>query len=116
VESGADVISTFNSQRSTLESGIMLKLLLIYLAAMNLLLFALMGFDKARARRGQRRIPESTLFFFAVAGGSLGGVLGMAVFRHKTRHASFRIGFPAILLCQTALAVFLFLTRKGLIP
>ena len=89
--------------------------LLYYLAAVNFLLFVLMGVDKAKARRGARRVPEATLFFLAVLGGSLGGIFGMAVFHHKTLHRSFRIGFPAILLCQLALAGFLFLKWKGMI-
>ena len=89
--------------------------LLCYLAAINLLLFVLMGVDKARAKRGARRVPEATLFFLAVVGGSLGGLLGMAVFRHKTLHASFRIGFPVILIAQLALIGFLCLKSKGLI-
>ena len=81
--------------------------LLYYLAAMNLLLFVLMGVDKAKAKRGSRRFPEATLFFLAVVGGSLGGLLGMAAFRHKTLHRSFRIGFPVILIAQLALAGYL---------
>ena len=89
--------------------------LLCYLAAVTLLLFVLMGVDKAKAKRGARRVPEATLFFLAVLGGSLGGILGMAVFRHKTLHKSFRIGFPVILLCQLALAGYLFLKSKGMI-
>ena len=90
--------------------------LLYYLAAVNLLLFVLMGIDKARAKRGARRVPEATLFFLAVLGGSLGGMLGMAVFRHKTQHAAFRVGFPVIFLLQAALIGFLYLKSKGLIP
>ena len=89
---------------------------LIYLAAVNLLLFALMGTDKARAKRHARRISEATLFFFAFVGGSLGGVLGMVVFRHKTRHPTFRIGFPALLALQLALGAYLYLKQKGMIP
>ena len=85
----------------------MLTYLLYYLAFINLLLFVLMGVDKAKAKRGSRRFPEATLFFLAVAGGSLGGLLGMAVFRHKTLHKSFRIGFPVILIAQLALAGYL---------
>ena len=94
----------------------MLTYLLYYLAAVNLLLFVLMGVDKARAKRGSRRVPEATLFFLAVVGGSLGGLLGMAVFRHKTLHKSFRIGFPVILIAQLALAGYLILKSKGMIP
>ncbi len=89
--------------------------LLYYLAAVSLLLFVLMGVDKAKARRGARRVPEATLFFLAVLGGSLGGIFGMAAFHHKTLHRSFRIGFPVIFLCQLALAGYLFLKSKGLI-
>ena len=93
----------------------MLTYFLYYLAAINLLLFVLMGVDKAKAKRGSRRFPEATLFFLAVVGGSPGGLLGMAVFHHKTLHPSFRIGFPVILIAQLALAGFLFLKWKGLI-
>ena len=93
----------------------MLIYLLYYLAFINLLLFVLMGVDKAKAKRGSRRVPEATLFFLAVVGGSPGGMLGMAAFRHKTLHQSFRVGFPVILIAQLALAAFLLLKLKGLI-
>ena len=93
----------------------MLTYFLYYLAAVNLLLFVLMGVDKAKAKRGARRVPEATLFFLSVIGGSLGGILGMAAFHHKTLHKSFRLGFPAILIAQLALAGFLFLKWKGMI-
>ena len=89
--------------------------LLYYLAFISLLLFVLMGVDKAKAKRGSRRVPEATLFFLAVVGGSLGGLLGMAVFHHKTLHKSFRLGFPVILIAQLALAEYLILKSKGLI-
>ena len=94
----------------------MLTYFLYYLAAVNLLLFVLMGVDKAKAKRGARRFPEATLFFLAVVGGSLGGLLGMAAFHHKTLHKSFRIGFPVILIAQLALAGYLILKSKGMIP
>ena len=78
------------------------QILCIYLLAVNLLLFALMGIDKWKAKRGAWRIPEKTLFLTAALGGGIGGILGMKVFRHKTRHNSFKYGFPAILLAQLA--------------
>ena len=78
--------------------------LYLALAAVNLLDFVLMGVDKAKARRGAWRIPESTLLLFAILGGSVGGILGMLLFRHKTRHAAFALGLPLILLAQLALA------------
>ena len=75
-----------------------------YLALLNLVLFVLFGRDKAAARRGARRTPETTLLALAVLGGSLGGLLGMLLFRHKTRKPAFRIGLPVILICQLLLA------------
>ena len=74
----------------------------LYLLVINLLLFALMGIDKQKARMGAWRIPERTLFLTAALGGSIGGILGMQVFRHKTKHLSFKLGFPAILIAQLA--------------
>ncbi|MGYP000434243976 len=84
-----------------------LTILTIYLIFMNLLAFLLMGLDKSKARRNQWRIPEKTLFLSAILGGSIGAILGMQVFRHKTKHASFRIGMPCILIAQLGLAVYI---------
>lgn len=82
--------------------------LLVYLAAVNVLTFFAYGGDKLRARtEGARRTPEKTLLGLAVIGGSLGALLGMQVFRHKTRHWYFKYGVPAILLAQLALAAWL---------
>ena len=78
----------------------------VYLIAINLLLFLLMGRDKAAARRAKRRTPETTLLALAVLGGSAGGILGMLLFRHKTRKAAFFLGMPLILLMQAALICF----------
>ena len=75
-----------------------------YLILLNLLLFVMMGRDKASAQRGGRRTPETTLLALAVLGGSAGGVLGMVLFRHKTRKPAFRIGLPLILIVQLLLA------------
>lgn len=75
---------------------------LAYLLAVNLLLFAVMGADKRRARRRMRRVPERTLFALCLLGGGPGGVLGMYVFRHKTRHLKFVLGFPIILIVEYA--------------
>ena len=82
-------------------------LLALWLIFWNLAAFALYGADKRRARQGRRRIRERTLFLAALLGGSVGALAGMYQFRHKTRHWQFRLGLPAILLCQLALAVWL---------
>ena len=84
----------------------MYQLLLGYLLLVNLTAFVLMGLDKRRARRERWRIPEKTLFFPAVLGGSVGAIAGMYLFRHKTRHWYFRLGLPALLLLQVGLALF----------
>ena len=68
-----------------------------YALAVNILGFLLMGIDKWKARKGAFRIPESTLFIIAIIGGSIGSILGMYTFRHKTRHWYFVYGMPAIL-------------------
>ncbi len=90
----------------------MTQYLLICLAAVNVAAFAAMGIDKAKAKAGAWRVPEATLFLLAVLGGSVGGILGMQLFRHKTRHKTFTVGFPAILVCQLALAAYILLKWK----
>lgn len=85
-----------------------MTILLGYLIAINLFGFALMGNDKTRARRKKRRIPESRLFLTAFLGGALGVLLGMNRFRHKTLHASFRVGIPLLLMLNAAAVTFLF--------
>ena len=82
-----------------------ITMLLSYFAAVNLIGFALMGIDKYKAKTRAVRIPEATLFIIAVIGGSIGSILGMYTFRHKTRHRSFVYGMPFILLVQIALIV-----------
>jgi uncharacterized membrane protein YsdA (DUF1294 family) len=76
------------------------KNLIIYLIAVNLLLFLTMYKDKKRAENNQWRIKEGTLLLLALIGGSLGGILGMYAFRHKTKKAYFTIGFPVLLVLQ----------------
>lgn len=77
-------------------------LLMAYPLVINLLAFSLMGTDKTNARKGKRRIPEATLFLTALLGGSLGAVVGMHFFRHKTKHWYFAVGMPLILILQLA--------------
>ena len=74
-----------------------------WLALVNLLSFYLMWADKRRAQRGRWRVREITFFVFAALGGSLGAILGMWTFRHKTKHWYFVVGMPLILLAEAAL-------------
>ena len=88
--------------------GSPLPLIAVYLIAVNVWAFALMGFDKRRAKqRGARRIRERTLFLSALLGGGAGALLGMWSFRHKTRHWYFVVGIPLILLAEAALGVWI---------
>ena len=80
-------------------------LLLFYLLLINLVTFLVFGLDKWKAKRKEkkesvRRIPEKRLFLLSALGGSIGALLGMKVFHHKTLHKSFRFGIPAILALQ----------------
>jgi uncharacterized membrane protein YsdA (DUF1294 family) len=82
--------------------------LVIYLIGINVLTLLIYGIDKWKARRGKWRIPEDTLIWLAIAGGSIGALLGMYLFRHKTQHRKFTLGVPAILLVQVTLIYFFF--------
>ncbi|MBP3740747.1 MAG: DUF1294 domain-containing protein [Bacteroidales bacterium] len=84
----------------------MTRLLLYYLLAVNLLTFATYGIDKYKARHARWRVREASLLLLAALGGSIGALLGMHLFRHKTQHKKFRYGVPLILLAQAAVAVF----------
>ncbi len=72
----------------------------MYLLLMNIVAFALMGIDKRKAKKSEFRISERTLFMSAIAGGSIGSIAGMYIFRHKTKHPEFKIGMPLIMLIQ----------------
>ena len=74
-----------------------------YVLVVNLVGFASMGIDKFKAKNHAWRIPEATLFFIAIIGGSIGSIAGMRVFHHKTKHKQFVIGMPLILIVQLIL-------------
>lgn len=76
------------------------QLYVLAMLGMSVLTFSLMGADKRRARQGRWRIRERTLFWCAVLLGAPGGTAGMFCFRHKTRHLSFRVVFPALTVAQ----------------
>ena len=86
-----------------------MKYFLLYLLLINAGAFVLMLADKQKARKNRWRIPERTLIGSALLGGSLGALLGMYTFRHKTKHLKFTLGVPAILIAQIALAIWIFL-------
>lgn len=79
-----------------------MKILYVYLVLINLAALVLMAEDKRRAKRRLWRIRERTLFTLALLGGSVGALLGMYLFHHKTRHWYFVVGMPLILAAQLA--------------
>lgn len=83
------------------------QLIIAYLVLVNAAAFILMLADKQKARRSVWRIPEGTLLGVAAIGGSLGAVIGMHLFRHKTRHLKFRLGLPLMLAVQICLLILL---------
>lgn len=88
-----------------------MKILFVYLVIINLLSLFLMAEDKRRARRHLWRIPERTLFVAALVGGSVGALLSMYLFHHKTRHWYFVVGMPLILVAQLAAGCWLLAGR-----
>lgn len=79
----------------------------VYLLEINVVALLLSAIDKACARKAIWRVSEVTLLLSAVLGGSVGLLLGILLFRHKTKHKRFRIGVPLILLGQLVLVYFL---------
>lgn len=78
-----------------------------YLAIINVLVLVVYGGDKLFAKLDSWRVPEKVLLLLALLGGSIGALLAMQIFRHKTRHLKFRYGVPMILLLQVAALVYL---------
>lgn len=73
---------------------------MLYFMIINLVGFVMMCVDKQLAIHHKNRVPEKVLFLIAIIGGSFGSILGMYAFRHKTKHVSFVIGIPVILIIQ----------------
>jgi uncharacterized membrane protein YsdA (DUF1294 family) len=82
-----------------------------YIIGINVLTFLVYGIDKWKAKKGKWRVSEATLLLLTVIGGSIGALLGMKIWHHKTMHKKFRYGVPLILLTQIVL-VYLFLSNQ----
>ena len=81
----------------------MTQTIVYILICINVVTFLVYGIDKWKAKQGSWRISEATLLLLAVIGGSIGALLGMQVWHHKTMHKKFKYGLPLILLAQIAL-------------
>lgn len=82
--------------------------LIVYLLLINALGLLLMLADKLKARKNKWRISEATLMTVAAIGGSLGSLLGMQLFRHKTKHPKFSLGLPVLLACHIVLLILVY--------
>ncbi|WP_373893022.1 DUF1294 domain-containing protein [Virgibacillus natechei] len=84
--------------------------ILIYILAINIITFFLMGRDKRKSKKQQYRLPERTFWMLSVLGGSLGCYSGMKVFRHKTKHRSFIVGMPLLIIIQLIGITYIFVS------
>ena len=85
----------------------MANTLLYYLIVINVVTFLVYGIDKWKAKQGSWRISEDTLLTLAVIGGSIGALLGIKIWHHKTMHKKFKYGLPLILIIQIILIGYL---------
>ena len=85
----------------------MRKYLILLILLWNVFVFLLYGYDKRRAKKDKRRVPEKTLLVCAAVFGALGAFAGMQVFHHKTKKKRFNILVPVLLILQIAVLVYL---------
>ena len=86
----------------------MTNYLIYYLIVINLVGLIIMKVDKQKAIKHQYRISERTLWMIAIIGGAVGTTFGMNLFRHKTKHLSFKIGFPIFAVIEVLLFIYYF--------
>ncbi|BCB05082.1 DUF1294 domain-containing protein [Bacillus sp. KH172YL63] len=82
-------------------------ILYLYAIIINFIAFIMMGRDKRKAERHQYRISERVLWQVAILGGSVGAYLGMKVYRHKTKHKQFALGFPLLVMLHCLFFIWL---------
>ncbi len=83
--------------------------IITYLLIINLIGFLAMGIDKLKAKKNWWRIPEGTLLMITLLGGGIGSILGIYIFRHKTKKLKFTVGMPTILISEIALIIYCFI-------
>ena len=84
-----------------------------YFTVLSVLAFFMMRIDKSQARKRGQRIPEKNLWAAAILGGGIGAYLGMMMFRHKTKHTNFRVGFLLLAAIDVALIIWSYQTFNG---
>lgn len=90
---------------------ISIKNIVIYFIIINVIGFLAMGIDKYKAKKDMWRIPEKTLFLIAILGGGIGSLIGMYLFKHKTKKAQFQLGIPVILITEIVIIIYLLYMR-----
>lgn len=91
-----------------LQLNLLSQILLLYFLLINIISFFYIGIDKMKAQLDRRRVSEKTLWLLALIGGSLGTLIGMHFFRHKTKKISFQAILAMILAVQLWLIYLLF--------
>lgn len=89
------------------------EMIFCYLICINIIGFLIMGIDKFKAQKGFWRTPEKTIFSVTILGGGIGTVIGMYLFRHKTKKMKFTIGLPTILISEIALVIYFLFFFEG---
>ena len=82
------------------------EMIILYVLVINLIGFLIMGIDKFKAQKGYWRTPEKTIFTITLLGGGVGTVVGMYLFRHKTKKMKFTIGLPTILISEIVFIIY----------
>ena len=85
----------------------MTEYIVLYFLIINIIGLSVMRVDKQRAIKHQYRISEQTLWIIAIVGGAIGAAIGMNMFRHKTKHVSFKLGFPLLAIIDLFLIFYL---------
>lgn len=92
----------------------MKNIIIIYFTIINILAIGAYGLDKIKAKKGSYRISERMLLILAILGGSVGALMGMQMFHHKTKHMIFKWGIPSIIVIQYVI-ILLFNIERGMI-
>ena len=85
--------------------------IIIYLIIINIIGFLIMYIDKQKAKKGNWRIPEKTIFLVTLLGGGIGTISGMYAFRHKTQKMNFVIGLPVITILEIIAIIYFCLIK-----
>ena len=91
------------------------QIILILIFIMSVIAFFVMGYDKSQAKKHGQRISERTLWTLAIFGGAIGSYLGMIMFRHKTKHTNFRLGFLMLMILYAFLIFYILTTDSSII-